>query len=228
MVSARTLMNRKSNIITPNVKEWFLDSGAFTYLKKNGKYPFSIGKYLSVVAKYSPDLWANMDYPCEKSIRNATKLNILQHIGNTIENGRQLIDFDPDTFVMVLQGIELREYEICIDYCKDYGLFTKVMGIGSVCGRRNQDEVFQLLRTIRSQIPDWCKIHTFGTGIHLLKDKRIYQIVDSIDTWGWNDMIGLSRVFHQQYKYGSYNAEALALLKIYKKKVNKIKKENER
>ena len=102
-----------------------MDSGAFTYLKEYGKFPFTYGEYLRAVEKFKPSNWACMDWCCEQPILNATGLNVLQHIGNTIEYGRQLIDYDKDSFVMVCQGWSTRDYLTCIDYIRDYNLFTK-------------------------------------------------------------------------------------------------------
>jgi len=190
MFSIRTLINRKSKVVTD--KEWFLDSGAFTYLKQYGKFPFSIGKYLNVVSNQKPNHWACMDWCCEPTILKSTGLNVLQHIGNTIESGRQLIDFDRDSFVMVIQGWNTRDYLTCLDYIKDYDLITHTIGIGTICGRTDQQMVFDILKNLKVELPDSVKIHCFGLSLNLLKYKEIFDQIDSIDTFAWSRGFGLS------------------------------------
>lgn len=191
MFSVRILMNRKSKVVT-NGKEWFLDSGAFTYLKQYGKFPFTIGKYLNVVSRQKPNHWACMDWCCEPTVQKVTGLNVLQHIGNTVENGRQLIDFDKDHFVMVLQGWDVRDYLTCLDYVRDYDLITPTMGVGTICGRTDKKEVFNILKSLKAELPDYVRLHCFGLSINLLKYKEIFDRVDSIDTFAWSREFGLS------------------------------------
>lgn len=219
MISVRTMMKRKTPIVT-NGKEWFMDSGAFTYLKNDGKFPFTYGKYLKIVAKFKPTYWANMDWCCEPTVLKSTGLSVLQHIGNTVENGRQLIDFDRDSFVMVLQGWTPRDYATCIDYCKDQGLITHTMGIGTICGRTDPKDVFEILKTIKFNLPDRVRIHCFGFSINLLKYKELFDKIDSIDTYAWCRPAGLN-LSSKDYN-NSYNRLALKLLSEYKEKVHKI------
>jgi len=189
MFSVRTILNRKSRIKSKG--KWFLDSGAFTYLKNDGKFPYTIGKYLSVVGFQKPDYWACMDWCCEDTVLKSTGLSVLQHVGNTVENGRQLIDFDKDSFVMVLQGWDVRDYLTCLDYCKDQGLLTEKLGIGTICGRTDQKQVYDILKSIKAELPDWVKIHCFGLSLNLLKYKEIFDRIDSIDTFAWSRNFGL-------------------------------------
>jgi hypothetical protein len=211
MISFRTMRKRKTGITN---KDWFMDSGAFTYLKNEGKYPFSYGEYLRAVSKFKPTLFANMDWCCEETVLKSTGLNVLQHIGHTVENGRQLIDYNKDKFVMVLQGWNERDYLTCIDYCKDYGLITKVIGVGSICGRTNPKDVYEILKAIKYEIPDTCKIHCFGFSINLLKYKELYDRIDSIDTFAWCREYGLNK--------RGIVSERIETLIEYQKKVERI------
>ena len=113
MISFRTMMKRKTPIA--NGQEWFMDSGAFTFLKEKGHFPFTYGEYLGAVSKFKPTYWANMDWCCEPSVRQRTKHTVDTHIDLTIENGMELIDFDKDSFVMVIQGWELEDYISCCE-----------------------------------------------------------------------------------------------------------------
>jgi len=219
MVSVRTMLKRKSNIVS-NGKEWFMDSGAFTYLKQLGKFPYTYGEYLGAVAKFNPSYFACMDWCCEKTVRNRTKFTVDTHIDLTIENGIQLIDFDKNKFVMVVQGLEWNDYATCIEKIREQGLFTPVMGVGTICGRTNPREVYDILQAIKFNSPDWVKLHCFGMSINLLKYKEIYQMVDSVDTFAWCREFGLTN-------FGDTNKRVDALLE-YKTKVDAIINKNER
>lgn len=213
MISFRTMSKRKSPIVEDG-KEWFMDSGAFTYLKQYGKYPFSYGRYLRAVTDFKPTYFACMDWCCEETVLKSTGLNVIQHIGNTIESGRQLIDFNKNHFVMVLQGWNTRDYLTCIDYCKDYGLLTHVMGVGTICGRTDPKQVSDILKAIKYELPDQTKIHCFGFSLNLLKYKELFDRIDSIDTFAWCREYGLC-------KNGAVVNRVETLLN-YIKKVNRI------
>jgi len=191
MVSFRTMMKRKSSLIKSG-KEWFLDSGAFTFLKQYGKFPFTYGEYLGCVSRFKPSLYANMDWCCEPSVRNRTKHTVDTHIALTVENGMQLIDFDKERFVMVIQGWEWEDYISCCEMIREQGLFTPVMGVGTICGRTDAKQVYDILKSIRASIPDWVKLHCFGVSLNLLRYKEIYDRIDSIDTFAWCRELGLS------------------------------------
>ena len=133
-----------------------------------------------------------MDWCCEPTVLKSTGLNVLQHIGNTVENGRQLIDYDKESFVMVLQGWETRDYLTCLDYCKDYGLLTKMIGVGTICGRTDAKQVYDILRALRYELPDQTEIHCFGLSLNLLKYKEIFDKIDSMDTHAWSRSLGLN------------------------------------
>lgn len=215
MISFRTMIKRKSSLID-NGKEWFMDSGAYTFLKEYGQYPISIGKYLKTINQFSPTLWSIQDWTCEPSVLRSTRLNVLHHIGNTIESGRQLIDFN-DNCVMVVQGWTIRDYLTCIDYIRDYNLFTKILGIGTICGRTDVKEVYGILKSIKAEIPDYCKIHAFGLSLNLLKYKEIFDRVDSIDTNAYDF-----------YRFDSKNETIINALLEYQKKVHKVIDKNKK
>ena len=214
LVSVRTIEKRKSPLVTD--KDWFMDSGAFTYLKQFGKYPLSIEKYLSIVSKFNPSLWTIQDWCCEQTVLTSTGLNVLQHIGHTIESGRQLIDYN-DNVVMVVQGWSNRDYLTCVDYIRDYGLFTKVLGIGTICGRKNPREVFEILKAIKASIPDYCKVHAFGLSLNLLKFKEIFDLIDSVDTNAYDF-----------WRDNSRNETIVNSLLEYKKKVDILIEKNKK
>jgi len=228
MISFRSLRKRNSPIVD-NGANWFMDSGAFTYLKNDGIFPFTYGEYLGVVSHFKPNLWSCMDWCCEPSVLQRTRHTVDTHIALTIENGIQLIDFDKNSFVMVIQGWDQKDYISCCDKIKEQGLITKVMGIGTICGRTNIREVFDILKSIKFELPDWCKIHCFGMSINLLKYKEIYDRVDSTDTYAWAREFGANKPLLNALvdSVGKHNAEVKVLLD-YQKKVEKIINKNEK
>lgn len=219
MVSFRTMMKRKTPIVTD--KEWFMDSGAFTFLKERGYFPFTYGKYLRAVARFKPTFWACMDWCCEPSVRQRTKHTVDTHISLTIENGIELIDFDRDSFIMVVQGWEREDYISCCEKIKEQGLITKVMGIGTICGRTDAKKVHDILKSIKSNLPNWVKIHCFGMSINLLKYKEIFDCIDSVDTYAWCSEFGLCT-------FSSNDEIKIATLKKYIEKVDALIDKNKK
>ena len=219
MISVRTLFKRATGITKPK-QEWFMDSGAFTYLKENGKFPYTVGSYLGAVSKFNPSYFACMDWCCEPSVRIRTKHTVDAHIALTVESGMELIDFDKNRFVMVIQGWEWNDYISCLEQIKEQGLFTPVMGVGTICGRTDAKQVFDILKSIRAEIPDWVKLHCFGLSLNLLRFKEIYDRVDSVDTFSWCREFGLTNS-------GDTDERAKVLLD-YKNKIENIVNKNER
>jgi len=144
----------------------------------------------------------------------------LHHIAHTIDNGRQLIDFDKNSFVMVLQGWEISDYLTCIDYARQQGLITPVIGIGTMCCRKDTKDVYELLKQIKFALPDYCKMHCFGLSIDMLKHKEIFDFVDSIDTFAWSRRFGLVQGI------SSTDESRICVLKEYISKVNMIINDN--
>ena len=212
MVSIRSYINRS---FVPDI-EWFLDSGAFTFLLKDGKFPFTTDEYVSMVRASKPDIWANMDWCCEENVLKSTGLTVKDHIQKTVENGRALIDRAPG-FVMILQGYEESDYLECIDMSRDAGLLTPIMGIGTLCRRNATMDILSIAERIRREIPDHIKLHGFGVKTDILKIPRIYQLLHSVDTYAW--------AYNAQKEYvkgEGYNAFGRRKLTQYRKNLEMI------
>ena len=93
------------------------------------------------------------------------------------------------------------------------------MGIGSVCRRNADSDIIEIIKTIKKELPDHIKLHAFGVKISILKNKEIFDALDSIDTFAWN--------------WGCMNCKGIRydtfikMLKEYQIKLNRIIKRQE-
>jgi hypothetical protein len=149
-----------------------------------------------------------------------TKHTVATHIALTVESGMELIDFDRNKFVMVIQGWDWNDYASCVEQIREQGLFTPVMGIGTICGRTDAKQVYDILTSVKACVPDWVKLHCFGMSLNLLKYKEIYDRVDSVDTFSWCREFGLTN--------GGDSDERASVLLEYKTKIENIINKNER
>ena len=69
---------------------WILDSGAFTELRRHGRYTFTAEQYADDVQRFALPghlQWvAPMDWMCEPFMLDRTGLSVDQHIGRTVDN----------------------------------------------------------------------------------------------------------------------------------------------
>jgi hypothetical protein len=182
MISIRTLIQRGNFV--PKGLDWFMDSGAFTYLLDQGEFPFTVDQYKKYINRFTPPLWACMDYCCEQKVLESTGLSVQDHQQRTTDNGIELIDTAPG-FVMVLQGWEVSDYLHHIDQVRDEGLLTKVIGVGSVCRRNATKEILKVLTAIKDNVPDWVNLHGFGVKTDILRHHEAYRLLGSVDTYAW-------------------------------------------
>ena len=182
-VSLRQIMDRKSR--WPDKSDWFLDSGAFTFITDFCGYPISIQEYKETLTAHNPTLWSTLDYPCEEICTYATGADVTQHIDWTTENSQRLIDFR-DGFVHVIQGRSLEDYLYAVDQAKSLGLLTPLTGLGTLCRRNNVPTILYLLKEIRKVIPSNIALHGFGIKKTVLRYKEAYETLSSIDTYAWN------------------------------------------
>jgi hypothetical protein len=147
----------------------WLDSGGFTALNKYGDYPFSISRYLNLVAMLKPDYYATLDYPCEPNIsRTLHKMTNAERILATVENSKQQLDMETmvgfGQCVPVIQGFTLDEYKSCIDAHAKAGTLRDYMAVGSMCRRIGNDELHRLIPGIAeyAKQANVTRLHFFG------------------------------------------------------------------
>jgi len=164
----------------------FLDSGGFQLMNKFGDYPFSIKEYIDYVNEIKPTFFASMDYPCDGADHPSPHIKYTnkERIQKTVENARMLADLDVESaFVPVIQGYKLREYAMCIDLLKSYGLIKDFMAVGSVCIRKRKEDVVKILKLCKEKTN--ARLHVFGLNLGFLKYPEIRAYVDSFDTMAW-------------------------------------------
>lgn len=194
------LLNRKKPMPRSN---WALDSGGFGELRKHGKYSFTEKQYLATVNRLNPELFFAMDWMCEPTVLKKTGLSVKDHQMKTTENilaikvlnERQGSAFRGASsklrtyseFAGVIQGWSLDDYLFHIDQLKDHDCITPIMGIGSICRRHKEEEIFEIIKTIKQELPN-TKLHGFGVKTSVLKKfPNVINLLDSIDSaaWGW-------------------------------------------
>jgi len=203
------LLNRKSRI--PSDREWILDSGGFGELRKYGMYHYSSDDYLSCVLRLRPNYFFSMDWMCESNILEKTGLTVFDHQENTTKNiieiknkiekyelehsrtcaEQQVLTksslFHDIQFCGVIQGYSLESYLDHVDTLSHNNCLTSLMGVGSVCRRNSEKEIFNIIKSIHEKIPE-IKLHGFGIKLSVLKKfPEIKNYLHSVDScaWGW-------------------------------------------
>ena len=164
-ISVNRLRNRKSHF---QVKDWIMDSGAFTEVVRHGGYRFPVSEYASHIKRFAScgTLLAAVaqDYMCESFVLEQTGKTIKEHQDMTIERYDDLMSEDVGgVYIMpVLQGYDPQDY---VNHVKAYGKRLKHgawVGVGSVCKRNsNPKSIEAVLLAIHRIRPD-LRLHGFG------------------------------------------------------------------
>lgn len=186
-ISINRLEHRKSDF---GVKEWILDSGAFTRVSTGvGHMPTreyaehirrwkQCGRLLAAVCQ---------DFMCEPFILEQTGLCVGDHQVMTTKNYRLLSMEGTGVYIMpVLQGFAPEEYR---EHISIYGRSLQEgawCGVGSVC-KRNTDvgQIWAVLNAIRTVRPD-LRLHGFGLKQTALQRIRVRELLYSADSMAWS------------------------------------------
>lgn len=188
MVSVNRLKNRKSYFV---VKDWIMDSGAFSQIYSKGQYDEPVSVYADQIKRWS--CCGNMvaavtqDMMCEPFILQRTGLTVVDHQRITIERYKELSSLVSETYIMpVLQGYEPAEY---VNHVEMYGnllTFGQWVGVGSVCKRNiNPAGIIEVLYSIKKARPD-LRLHGFGLKITALNNGTIRNLLYSADSMAWS------------------------------------------
>jgi hypothetical protein len=187
-VSVNRLLRRKSSF---TVKNWLLDSGAFTRI--SGLYSYkghlSVKKYASEVLRWKDNgnllAAVSQDYMVEPLVLSNTGLTISDHQKLTIHRYDrlcQLIKGSGVYLMPVLQGWTPSEY---VQHLHDYGeriVQNAWVGVGSVCTRQGKPtEIANILKAILSVRPD-LRLHGFGVKKTALQYPPVWQMLYSADS----------------------------------------------
>lgn len=173
------------------IREWILDSGAFTTLALHGRYLSPASDYADLVRRFADDSLlaaVSQDYMCEPFMLAKTGLTQADHQRLTIERYDQLraCDLGGVYLMPVLQGYSPESY---VDHIRQYGDRLKPgawVGVGSVC-KRNRDwvAIVDVLIAIKAERPD-LRLHGFGVKTASLIEPNVRNLLYSADSMAWS------------------------------------------
>lgn len=187
-VSHRSLRGRQA--LFPADRQWALDSGGYTELRKHGTWTTSPADYAADVARYTDQIshldWAAVqDWMCEDDALKATGRTVANHQALTITSLLDLRTIAPHLpWVPVLQGRTVDDYRRHRDAYTAAGIdltVEPVVGLGSVCRRQSTRPVHDLIRELAS---GGIRLHAFGfktTGLAAVGE-HLY----SADSMAWS------------------------------------------
>ncbi|NBW23461.1 MAG: hypothetical protein EBR82_87525 [Caulobacteraceae bacterium] len=188
-ISVNRLRNRKSHFA---VKDWIMDSGAFTEVVRHGGYRFPVSEYASHIKRFAScgTLLAAVaqDYMCESFVLEQTGKTIKEHQDMTIERYDALMSEDVGgVYIMpVLQGYDPQDY---VNHVKAYGKRLKHgawVGVGSVCKRNsNPKSIESVLLAIHQTRPD-LRLHGFGVKTTGLGSSIVSSLLETADSMAWS------------------------------------------
>lgn len=188
LISINRLIKRKSDFA---VKDWILDSGAFSRIA-NGQGHLPQEEYLKQIVRW--DRCGNLlaavsqDWMCEPFVVKKTGLSVAEHQRMTVRRFIRLrVYLCARIYLMpVLQGYEREEYLSHID---QYGRSLKHgawVGVGSICKRNgNPQAVADILLAIKRKRPD-LRLHGFGLKATSLQNSRVRMLLYSADSMAWS------------------------------------------
>lgn len=187
-VSVNRLRYRKSDF---RVRDWILDSGAFSELVRLGAYRDGVGHYAAQIHRWQRcgRLLAavSQDYMCEPVMLAKTGLSILAHQQLTTERYRALRALVRGTYVMpVLQGYAPQDY---VRHLRAYGRLLPRgawVGVGSVCKRNADVEAIRAVLSAILRARADLRLHGFGLKTTALREHAIRTLLHSADSMAWS------------------------------------------
>jgi hypothetical protein len=188
MVSVNRLRDRRSDF---PVREWMLDSGAFTEISTHGDYRSEPREYAEQVVRWSRVgkmvAAVSQDFMCEPFIVQRTGLSVREHQQRTVDRYDAIKAHVGDAPLMpVLQGFDAADY---VQHVRDYGRRLKHgawVGVGSVC-KRNSDPaaIEHVLLAIHHERSD-LRLHGFGIKLSALTSGIVRALLYSADSMAWS------------------------------------------
>lgn len=164
-------------------------------LAETGDYPTTDEAYLDHIEQYldadgvARTRYTLRDYPVEPKVLARHGRTIEEHQTMTIERHRSLLDLHGDRGldaepVATLQGWYTEDYLRHLDQFADAGILDRVdyISIGSVCARKNDKQVANIILRVREALPSRLKLHAFGVKKDVLRFVEVLEAVDSADS----------------------------------------------
>lgn len=187
-ISVNRLKYRRSNFA---VKDWIMDSGAFSTLSIYGTYPFHPDEYVEHIDRWrrvgTMRAAVSQDYMCEPHIIKGTGLSLDLHQQLTISRYDSILAaVTKGIYILpVLQGYAIQDY---LTHLALYGSRLKRgawVGVGSICKRNSTPiAVYRILHAIKCKRPD-LRLHGFGLKITALHSS-CRDLLHSADSMAWS------------------------------------------
>ena len=187
-VSVNRLRTRKGPFA---VKQWIMDSGAYTEVSLYGGYRTSVTEYAALICKWKSngELLAAVaqDYPAEAHNLAKTGGTVEDHQRWTIERYDDLIAADTGVYILpALQGQTAAQYA---DHVRQYGARLQPgawVGVGGICKRQGKpQDIIEVLRAILAVRPDLL-LHGFGVKTTALRSPEIAEMLTTADSMAWS------------------------------------------
>lgn len=174
------------------VREWIMDSGAFTEISTHGHYRSSVAEYARQINRWAfpgSGLIAAVaqDWMCEPHIIRRTGLSVEEHQRLTIERYDALLPLVRGVYVIpVLQGYAVSDYLRHLEMYGDRLARSAYVGVGSVCKRNTEiGSVEAILTAIKDARPD-LRLHGFGLKLTALSSSAVRSLLESADSMAWS------------------------------------------
>ncbi len=187
-VSVNRLRKRKGPF---KVRNWIMDSGAFSELFLHGHYRESVEEYAAQIRRWKDNgsllAAVSQDYMCEPFILKRTGLTVADHQRLTIERYDALLRCETGCYILpVLQGYSPDEY---VSHIRQYGsrlAHGAWVGVGSIC-KRNASPclILDVLIAIKTERPD-LRLHGFGLKTTALAHGTIRALLETADSMAWS------------------------------------------
>jgi len=187
-VSVNRLRNRKSQFA---VKDWIMDSGAFTEISTHARYRSSVREYADEIVRWrgNGNLLAAVaqDYMCEAFILEKTGLSVAEHHRLTVERYDALLACDTGVYILpVLQGYGAQDYVRHIRIYGDRLQWGAWVGVGSICKRNgNIAAIERVLLAIHHERSD-LRLHGFGLKTTALSSGLVQELLETADSMAWS------------------------------------------
>lgn len=187
-VSVTRLRTRKAPM---KVRNWIMDSGAFTEISIHGRYRHDVAEYAAEIRRWKDNgnLLAAVaqDYMCEAFILKKTGMTVEQHQQLTVERYDALLAEDTGVYIMpVLQGYAPEDYARHLRMYGERLAQGAWVGVGSVC-KRNGDPgaIAAVLLAIKKVRPD-LRLHGFGLKTTALANPLVRSLLETADSMAWS------------------------------------------
>lgn len=172
------------------VRDWIMDSGAFTEVARNGGYKYGVEEYAAEIERWRSNgrllAAVSQDWMCEPFVLARTGLTTALHQTLTIERYVALRNATSVYVMPVLQGFQPAEY---VAHIRQYGDLLRPgawVGVGSVC-KRNGDAgaIETVLLAVHKARPD-LRLHGFGLKTTALRSGLVRALLHTADSMAWS------------------------------------------